>query len=191
MQQREREGLVARGRGTLRVRPPGGLGTSYPLRAELDTLRGFQSGVSGNQNPFQVKGRVWNTARGAHAKDSILREDVSGELASSKSLTPGGCDLPNFADCTVSQEGEQSPTTQRPGCHPSGPHGRPCGTHPKRRAFLNDGGQLREADVDGQVPGLPAERAEGRPQGLTDRFSRRGPGHGRATGEGGRHLAAH
>lgn len=43
----------------------------------------------------------------------------------------------------------------------AGQAGRPGRTHPERRAFLDDGGQLRETDVHGQVPGLPAERADG------------------------------
>lgn len=32
-------------------------------------------------------------------------------------------------------------------------------TYPEGGALLNDGGQLREADVHSQVPGLPVERS--------------------------------
>lgn len=57
---------------------------------------------------------------------------------------------------------------------PGGPQDALCRTHPKCGAFLDDSGQLREADVDGEVPGLPAR--EQRDTHLTDRFSGRGPG---------------
>lgn len=33
-------------------------------------------------------------------------------------------------------------------------------THPERGAFVNDGWQLRQTDVHGQVPGLPVRRAQ-------------------------------
>lgn len=49
------------------------------------------------------------------------------------------------------------------------------GTHPKRCAFFDDGRQLGETDVHGQVPGLPGERADRDPRSITDRLTHRGP----------------
>lgn len=70
------------------------------------------------------------------------------------------------------------------------------GTYPKCGAFLDDGGQLREANVDCKVPGLPAERTEGHPQALLTAspggaLAMSGQSHGRgSSGESGRHLTA-
>ena len=49
------------------------------------------------------------------------------------------------------------------------------GTHPKRCAFFDDGRQLGETDVHGQVPGLPGERADRDPRSITDGLTHRGP----------------
>lgn len=35
------------------------------------------------------------------------------------------------------------------------------GTHPEGSALLDDGWQLRQANVHGKIPGLPGERTEG------------------------------
>lgn len=52
------------------------------------------------------------------------------------------------------------PARETPPAGATGTH-----THPEGRSLLDDGGQLRQADVHGQVPRLPGEETQASPRG--------------------------